>query len=154
MSIRVTLGRAVLFTVIGVLSAAACETSDESPSNETTAMVIGPDGGTLVGPGGAKLVVPARALTADTRLSITRVHTGYPEFVSGKDLVSSVFAFEPHGQGFAEVVTISIPFTHSTSDVQMVSAAPGGTWSTSSSTARDGVAQTTSSHFSFYAVIV
>jgi hypothetical protein len=116
--------------------------------------VIGTAGGMLSG-AGAEVVVPAGALAEDQMVSIAAAASGYPPLPVGAVLLSSVLAFEPHGQLFTKPVTVSIGFTaRSGATPQLITAAPGGSWASVAGAIMSGASmQALVAHFSFFAVI-
>ena len=76
--------------------------------NAAPAGMIGPAGGTVSGPNGAQVVIPAGALAANTAIAIT-LAPGILTLPAGNATVGPVFSFTPHGQTFAQGVTITVP---------------------------------------------
>lgn len=101
---------------LSALSLAACfgsGSSSDSPSPPPPATCVVPcvnaGGGTVTGPGGAGVTVPPGALSGNVTLSITANATP-PAPVPGQfSAAGAVHAFEPHGQVFAQPVTITVP---------------------------------------------
>jgi hypothetical protein len=107
----------------------------------------------LAGPG-AQVVVPPGALTQNTMVSIAVVQDGYPTLPPGTALLSNVLAFQPHGQVFAEPVTVTVGFT-SRADLSpsLITASPGGAWTAVPASTISGASmQASVVHFSFFAV--
>lgn len=72
--------------------------------------VLGTAGGRVLGVDGSSVEVPAGALRGDATVSIARDDTGAPPLPSRFVPVGSTFAVTPHGQNFAQPVTVRIPF--------------------------------------------
>jgi hypothetical protein len=138
---------------------AAADTATSNPDaaadGPLPAGTIGAAGGThLIS--GAQISVPAGALAQNTVLSIKASTSGYPVFASGDTLVSTVYAFEPHGQTFAKPVTVAITHTGGTDGVlALVTASPGAAWMdvTGATSASSTAMQGNVDHFTFFAVV-
>jgi len=107
---------------------------------------------TLSGPEGTKIEAPAGAVPAGTTLSISIATTGYPAIPVSFAPAGKVFAFLPHGTKFLKPVTISVPFTATTSPVSLWTASPGGSWSVVPGAFASGpLMKATVSGFSYFA---
>ena len=70
---------------------------------------IGSSGGALAHASGASVTIPAAALAANTSVAIETAPAGSGGALPGV-AVGSAFWITPHGQSFAQPVTVSIPF--------------------------------------------
>jgi alpha-tubulin suppressor-like RCC1 family protein len=100
---RASAGASVL--ALSIMLAACGGGGDAAP-----APMIGAAGGTVTGPNGAQVVVPAGALGANTAIAVDQSSTGSPALPSGMNAFGAMFAFTPHGTGFATPVTVTVPF--------------------------------------------
>ena len=98
--------RALLYSA--ALTLTACGSDGGGPVIPQQQM-IGPAGGTATGPNGAQVVVPAGALAADTAVAVTASSGSNPALPAGLTTVGPVYAFTPHGQSFAQAVTVTVP---------------------------------------------
>jgi hypothetical protein len=133
---------------------AADAPGDGSSAISSTA-VIGPSGGT-VSAGGASVVVPAGALSAPTSLTVA-VATDAPPLPGNVTLIGNTFAFTPHGQPFASLVAIRVPFTPPASGTPMLygASADDEVWApVTGATSSNGVLSTQVMHFSWFAPVV
>ncbi|MEP7300703.1 MAG: hypothetical protein ABI699_04180 [Caldimonas sp.] len=103
--------RRVVFATATLCLLAACGGSDGPPAVDRVELSIGAAGGTLAHGSGANVTVGAGALAAGTTLAIETVAgASAPALPAGAVPVGATFAVTPHGQGFAQPVTLSIPF--------------------------------------------
>jgi alpha-tubulin suppressor-like RCC1 family protein len=112
----------------------------------------------VTGPNGSQVVIPAGALSQNTSIAITASAAGAPAQPAGLQVVSTVFAFTPHGAAFASPATVSIPFDASrvpsgvTATMFKTNAARDA-WEAVSGTSIDGnVARAQVSSFSWFLV--
>ncbi len=91
------------------LAGTACGGDDDTAATITA--VIGPEGGTVELAGGGKVEVPAGALSADTKITITKLNdSDVPALPEHLEAAGKPYAFKPHGLTFAEEVKIEIPY--------------------------------------------
>ena len=104
-----TLGswRSLLCAATLALTVSACGGGGDTPP-PPPAMIVGAAGGTVSGPNGAQVVIPAGALAANTAIAVTLV-APVAALPAGNATVGPVYAFTPHGQTFAQPVTITVP---------------------------------------------
>ncbi len=124
--------------------------SDTAPAGSKA---IGPAGGDHLVPG-AGTSIPSGALTRETVISIRSVTAGYPALSADDTLLSSVYAFEPHGQTFARPVAVAIEYSGGAGGVvTFLTADPGGTWTeVPGATIQAAAVGASVTHFSFFAV--
>ncbi len=93
---------------------------DPSPSlAPPTSRQIGHAGGIVEVTGGAKVAIPAGALAADTKITVSEVESDVP-LPDGLFSAGKAYSFEPHGLTFAVPVTITLPFTGDSVALQVV----------------------------------
>jgi alpha-tubulin suppressor-like RCC1 family protein len=68
------------------------------------------NGGTVSGPNGAQVTIPPGALSAAVPVAITQGAAGAPAAPAGFVAFGPVFALTPHGTGFTQPVTVTLPF--------------------------------------------
>ena len=104
-----TLGswRSLLCAATLALTVSACGGGGDTPP-PPPATIVGAAGGTVTGPNGAQVVIPAGALAANTAIAVTLV-APVAALPAGNATVGPVYAFTPHGQTFAQPVTITVP---------------------------------------------
>ena len=116
---------------------------------------IGDEGGT-VEDGDGSVDIPPGALDEDVEVGVEETdENDIPEAPEEMELNGTVFAFTPHGQEFAEPVTITIPYDDDAESLTILTlendedtdweALEGGTF-------EDGLATFEVDHFSFYGV--
>jgi len=133
-------------------------TTNNNTFNNIT-QVVGSMGARLESPGGAILDIPPGAVVVETELSVGEVspdEMGVPTIPDMRPLQSPIFALEPHGQTFADDITITLP--HMITDPNRLPevwrADPGGTWQKLETLATPaGRIQVTSRTFSYYVVL-
>ena len=119
----------------------------------TASATMDASGGTLVGPGGVTIVVPAGALSAATKITITESSAGAPASLpQGSSLAvaqSKVYELTPHDVTFAQPVTIRIPIdtTKGTPRVYVSDLTTG--WYPQASTVGDGYVEIQRTGFSW-----
>jgi hypothetical protein len=135
---------------------------DKSPAYTTTNSVsatVDPAGGTVGDDTRASVEVPAGAVSQPVQIRIsdvTAIQAGSAlELPSSDQAQSNVLALEPHGQQFAQPVTIAVHYTaDSTTDLDLVTTDGAGGWTPVAGAAFAGGAATAQvSHFSFFCVI-
>ena len=159
-----------IFAVAAALGFGACSSSpaSSSPPDGSTAdapgdgpvtisstVVIGPGGGT-VSAGGASVVVPAAALSTPASITIG-VATDAPALPGNVTLAGNIFAFTPHGQPFASLVAIRVPFTPPATGTPVLygASADDEIWApVTGATSSNGVLSTQVMHFSWFAAVV
>ena len=152
-----------IFSVFALGAVLACsKTNVVNTTNNTfnnTAQVVGSMGARLESPGGAILDIPPGAVVVETELSVGEISPdamGVPAIPGMRILQSPIFALEPHGQTFADDITITLP--HMIADPNRIPevwrADPGGTWQRLPTLATiAGRIQVTSRTFSYYVVL-
>lgn len=82
-----------------------------SPENTTVSKEIGPEGGVIVGSGGLKLEIPAGALSATTKITLTMYATAssLPAAWAPLPGFRGAVEVEPDGLLFQQPVTLTIP---------------------------------------------
>jgi hypothetical protein len=159
-----------IFLVAAVIGHAACSSSPaiSSPPDGSTAdapsdghitisstAVIGPSGGT-VSAGGASVEIPAAALSAPTSITVS-VATDAPPLPGNVTLAGDIFAFTPHGQPFASLVAIRVPFTQPATGTPVLYAASADDelWApVTGAISSNGVLSAQAMHFSWFAPVV
>lgn len=104
---------------------------DDDPAGAAQVTVtITSEGGTVNGPDGVQLVVPAGAVSSPVEIRIARSSAGTPSVPSFLGPTGQVYEITPHGQQFAQPVTIRFPAPAgtNTSAPQILVASPGGDW--------------------------
>ncbi len=126
-----------------------------APDTSGDTAPVGAAGGTVTGPLGAKAEVPAGALAQPATLTITEATAGTPGYPSGVTPASAkAFLFLPHGTTFLKPVTISVPFTGSAANLEMLTADPGGSWTTvRNAKVSDSVLTAEVMHYSFFVAV-
>jgi hypothetical protein len=108
---------------------AGADASDDA----SVTIEIGPAGGTVTGPDGAELVVPAGALSAPVRFSVTKNPSDAPSVPAGWRWLGDVYGFTPHGTVFATPATVRIPIDSASVPAELeptaFKAEPGGAFS-------------------------
>jgi uncharacterized delta-60 repeat protein len=102
--------RAAVAGLLIVLVACGGGGSEDAGIPLPAGTVVGAAGGTASGPGGAAVVIPAGALATALTIVIEQTAAGSPALPGGLTPLGSMFAFTPHGTGFAVPVTITVPF--------------------------------------------
>jgi len=99
-----------LIRLLGTLLFSACIAlpgcgggGSSAPSTTTT---VGLNGATVSGPDGVQVVVPAGAVDADTRITITRSAAGAPAVPEAFAAGAVVYEFQPHGVTFNQPVRL------------------------------------------------
>ncbi|MFZ3120707.1 MAG: hypothetical protein WA159_20575 [Variovorax sp.] len=140
-------------------SDATAPTTNTPPTAPTTASTtMDASGGTLVGPGGVTIVVPAGALSAATKITITESSAGAPASLpQGSSLAvaqSKVYELTPHDVTFAQPVTIRIPIdtTKGTPRVYVSDLTTG--WYPQTSTAGSGYVEIQRTGFSWIYTVI
>jgi len=140
---------------------AACGGSDDPatpPPAACTAPCVDAAGGTITGPAGAGVSVPPGALAGGTTIVITANATPPAPLPGTLAAAGPIVAFEPHGQTFAQPVTISVPLEPAalgTDTPQLVRIGQGqSTWGPVAGATRSGNAMTAQvTSFSWFAVV-
>ena len=104
---------------------------DNGPAGETqVTATITSAGGTVNGPDGVQLVVPAGAVSSPVTIRIARSSSGAPEVPTFLAPTGQVYEITPHGQQFAQPVTIRFPAPADTNTQapKLLVASPGGDW--------------------------
>src|SRR5262245_19824366 len=97
------------------------------PSDVTGDKSVGADAGNVKGPMGSWVQVPPCANSTTLRIEVSQ--SGYPTLPPAVAPRSTIFGFLPHGQTFSQSVTVHVPFTGAQpSEVELYTAAPGGSW--------------------------
>ena len=116
-----------------LLALTGCGGGNNEPEAEaapTASAVIDAAGGSLVGPDGVRLDVPAGALDAPARITMTRTATGAPALLEGQS--AAVYAITPHGLAFRKPAVLTFPAAalpgQSALQTDVLRAQPGGPW--------------------------
>ncbi len=118
------------------------------PDAPSTAVIVGPEGGTVTGPDGVQIVVPAGALGQPTSLSITRSSLGAPA-LPADNVPGPIYEFLPHGLVFDAPVTLRLPVPDGATGSTVFVAGPGEDWQEGDATAGDGFAEWQRNSFSW-----
>lgn len=135
---------------------------DDGSCEYTGSGTVDEDGGTVSGETeGVSVDIPGGALGEDVEITVEDVEE---ETVADAQLpegeytsASDYYSFEPHGQEFVELVTISIPYTGDSSNLIFVKLDNGEdtTWETiEGGSFVDGIASVSVSSFSIFSVLV
>lgn len=139
-------------TIAALLSLllAACGGKEEAPAPPATSAtaVIGPAGGTLTGPDGVQVVVPPGALSQATTIGIARSSAGAPPALEAYPLSGPVYELTPHDLLFNVPVTIRAPIG-SAPGTELLMASPGQSWTATSFTSANGIAEWRLNSFSW-----
>lgn len=141
----------------GTQVAGTCVTSAAATLTVTAPIGVGPAGGTVDGPNGARAVIPAGALTTFVDIRVAAAGAGAPAFPpAGVTAIGSVYAFTPHGTGFAQPATIRVPFDPAAlpagATPKLYRAEPGGSFAEVAGAAVSGnFIEAQVSGFSFFA---
>lgn len=125
---------------------AACGGSDDPATSATPPPqpVVGASGGAVIGPEGSRVDVPPGAAAGDMTIAISKNSSLAPPLAADGSFtpVSNVFEITPHGMGFTEPVTVTLPIdpTLATAEANLVvlKAQPGGEWRVHSNVVRSG----------------
>ena len=145
------LGGALLWLTIGlVLSTglSACHDNDGSDA-PSTAVLVGPAGGTVTGPDGVQVVIPAGALSQPTTIRITRSSAGAPTTLPEDSPVGPIYEFQPHGLVFSKPVTIRMPAPGNAAESTIFMASPDEDWQETGVTVANGFAEWQRNSFSW-----
>jgi hypothetical protein len=107
---------------VAFLQACSGGSGGGDPEPPSAVKTIGPSGGEVALSGGAALTVPAGALNADVRVSITQSSAARPQGALGP-----VFEFGPSGTTFATPVTVTFPIPQGTTEASVYFTLPGST---------------------------
>ncbi|HQR76429.1 MAG TPA: hypothetical protein PLR35_08385, partial [Burkholderiaceae bacterium] len=129
-----------------LISLSACGGSDDpaTPATPPPQPVVGASGGAVIGPEGSRVDVPPGAAAGDMTIAISKNSSLAPPLADGGSFtpVSNVFEITPHGMGFTEPVTVTLPIdpTLATAEANLVvlKAQPGGEWRVHSNVVRNG----------------
>ncbi|MCA9664819.1 MAG: hypothetical protein KC503_04500 [Myxococcales bacterium] len=110
-----------LVAALALLLVPGCSSDDGPTKAQST---IGPAGGSVT-VGKASVVIPQGATGTDREIGIEKLGSGWPDAPAGLELAGDVYAFTPHGIGFASPVTVTIPVNATTSDVKLYKYQPG-----------------------------
>jgi hypothetical protein len=122
--------------LVGLVAVTACSKSNVITTNNNNTTInnitqtVGSSGAHLESPGGAILDIPPGALTVDVDISIGEIDlASAPAIPNGATPRSAVFSFQPHGQTFAQAVTLTLPHRAANlADLRVYRADPGGAW--------------------------
>ena len=103
-----------------VMVLAACGGGGRNGGNDTSGGAaqgftrVGPGGATVLAADGASLTIPTEALLSDIEVSMARDDDRAQILAAGQKPAGELFALQPHGQIFAQPVTVRLPFDPST----------------------------------------
>lgn len=149
---------------------AACKSNSISQTNNASydssiTVTVDAKGAKVIGPDGAEADIPAGALDSATDVTIGKLHGGYPPFPPGwvpaspitagaPPATGFVYSFEPHAETFKKTIDLRVPYVDPGKAVRLAVAEPNVGWTTiDGADFAGGFAHTTSTHFSFYAVV-
>lgn len=142
-------GRASLAALCALLLVGCAEEAGETLSSPA---VVGPEGAVVSGAGGTTVAIPAGALSEEVTITITEAQPGQAPALSALPQ-GAVLALEPHGQTFAQPVTVSIPHHGNPTQLALYTAEPGDSdWSKirSGVSFEPNVTRAQVMHFSFF----
>ncbi len=128
--------------------AEVADADGDEPDAPSTALVIGPEGGTVSGPDGVQVVVPPGALAEPTTLTITRSSLGAPALPED-NLAGPIYEFLPHGLVFDAPVTLRLPVPEGATGSTVFLASPGEDWQEGGATVGGGFAEWQRNGFSW-----
>lgn len=105
--------RALTWSLVGclALSLAACGDDGDPSSAETVTRLVGVEGATVALAGGGKVTIPPGALTESVQIKITKLDLDdVADLPPNVEAAGKPYAFEPHGQVFAQNVKIELPY--------------------------------------------
>ena len=141
--------------VIAGIVFAACSSSPASHSSHDGSPADAPSDGPAATSSTAS-IGPAGALDAPTSITVA-VASDAPPLPANLTALGDVFSFTPHGQAFADRVTINVPFTApATGTPQLYGAsADDKVWApVTDATTAGGALSTQVLHFSYFVVVV
>ena len=89
---------------------AGCGGNGNKRAGQQNLPTVGPNGGSVSGPNGTQVVIPPGALSAVLPIVITQSAAGAPAVPTGFLAFGPVFAITPHGTGFTQPATVTLPF--------------------------------------------
>jgi thiopurine S-methyltransferase len=116
---------------------------------------VGPGAWVVDGPGGTQISGPPGALNDLSGLKIEEDPSGAPPLPQGYEARSKTFAFLPHGQTFAQAVTIRVPYSGVVQSAPVLLTAPaqGTSWEVVPGAQDTSTAMTADvTHFSYFVV--
>lgn len=117
----------VVGALLCALSAVAC--AEEPGDAVDSPAVVGPEGALVRGPGGTTVEIPAGALSEEVTITITEAEPGQAPPLAALPQ-GAVLALEPHGQTFAQPVSVRIPHHGTPTQLALYTAQPGDSdWS-------------------------
>jgi hypothetical protein len=111
---------ACLAVVVSVVASVVVGCGDDAGSvSNTVAKLVGPEGGTVELVGGGKVVIPAGALTEQVEIKITELKLAdLADLPANMEAAGKPYAFQPHGQNFAQSVKIEVPIEGNVAQVR------------------------------------
>jgi sugar lactone lactonase YvrE len=121
---------AVCLLTLVLLTACGGHDDGGSASGTQVTTTITSAGGTVNGPDGVQLVVPAGAVSSPVTIRIARSSSGAPAVPTFLGPTGQVYEITPHGQQFAQPVTLRFPAPADTNTQapKILVAPPGGEW--------------------------
>jgi len=122
--------------------------------DDSQTVIVDQTGARVIGPDGAEVDIPPGALTEATEITIGKLHGSFPPYPPTWAPTGSVYSFEPHGQTFKKPVEIRVPYKDPGKPFRLAVSAPNVAWdAVAGADFGSGFAHTTSTHFSFYAIV-